>query len=193
MTVDPVNNCTFWYVQMVATGATQIASFRFDTCGTDLAISKSASPSPAAADGILTYTITVLNNGSLNATNVIVVDTLPAGTTYQANTDSCVQSPPGTLTCSLGPIAAGAALSFDIQVKVGASVIGTITNTATVSADQVDLDPSNNHVSVTTGVTSTWGRICAGRGITRSTSLGERVRPATRGSPSTARRRNRRR
>ena len=150
MTVDPVDGCTFWYVQMVAGGATQIASFRFDTCGTDLAISKSASPSPATAGGLLTYTITVMNNGPLDATDVTVVDTLPAGTTYQANSDSCVQGPPGTLTCTLGTIAAGSTATFTVQVLVGSGVAGSITNTARVSADQTDLDPSNNQASVTT-------------------------------------------
>ncbi len=150
MTVDPVDDCTFWYVQMVAGGATQIASFRFDTCGTDLAISKSATPAPATAGGLLTYTVTVVNNGPLNATNVRVVDTLPAGTTYQASTDSCLEAPVGTLTCSLGTLAAGSSTSFNIQVRLGATVSGAITNTATASADQSELDPSNNTASATT-------------------------------------------
>lgn len=159
MTVDPVDDCTFWYTQHVAAGAggrpTQIAAFRFDACATDLAIAKTASPSPAVAGGQLTYTVTVTNNGPIAATNVQVVDTLPAGTTYVADTDSCVQGPPGTLTCSLGTLAAGSSVSFDITVSISSSLTApsgptTITNTASVSADQGELDPANNTVSLTT-------------------------------------------
>ncbi len=159
MTVDPVDDCTFWYTQHVAAGAggraTAIASFRFDYCGTDLAIEKSASPSPVTAGTQLLYTVTVTNNGPDDATGVTVVDNLPAGVTYVTDTDSCVQGPPGTLTCSLGNLAAGAVASFEIKVLVLAGLTATsgpttITNTATVSADQADPDLTNNAASLTT-------------------------------------------
>ncbi|MEO8498375.1 MAG: hypothetical protein ABI614_25210, partial [Planctomycetota bacterium] len=32
LTIDPVDDCTFWFSTHVATGVTQIGSFRFDTC-----------------------------------------------------------------------------------------------------------------------------------------------------------------
>jgi uncharacterized repeat protein (TIGR01451 family) len=159
MTVDPVDDCTFWYTQHAAAGAggrpTSIASFRFNYCGTDLAIEKTAIPSQATAGAQLLYTVTVRNNGPDDATGVTVVDTLPAGVTFVTATDSCVQAPVGTLTCSLGNLAAGAAVSFEIRVLVSAGLTGTsgpttITNTATVSADQADRNPSNNTVSLTT-------------------------------------------
>lgn len=161
LSVDPVDDCTLWYTTHLAgaggAGArpTQIASFRFDTCGTDLAIQKSASPSPATAGGQLIYTVTVTNNGPDDASGVTVVDTLPTGVTYVTDTDSCVQGPVGTLTCSLGNLAAGASASFEIKVLVSAGLTATsgpttITNTASVSADQQDVNPSNNTASVTT-------------------------------------------
>jgi uncharacterized repeat protein (TIGR01451 family) len=160
MTVDPVDDCTFWYTQHVAdqTGGggkpTQIASFRFDYCGTDLAITKTANPSPATAGGQLIYTVTVTNNGPLDATNVTVVDTLPAGVTYQADTDSC-SAAGQVLTCNLGAIANGGSVAFDIKALINSSLTTTtgtttITNTAVVSSDQADLDKTNNTVFLTT-------------------------------------------
>jgi uncharacterized repeat protein (TIGR01451 family) len=154
MSVDPVDDCTFWYTGHVDSGVTEIGSFRFDTCGVDLAIEKAASPAVATAGATLTYTITVTNNGPTSATNVTVVDTLPGGSTYQADTDSCVQGPPGTLTCNLGTLAVSDVKSFDIQVLVGTGAPGTITNTATVSADQADVDTTNNQASAKTIVQS---------------------------------------
>ena len=157
MTVDPVDGCTFWFTSMysgsfnVNDWRTRIGAFRFPSCNpADLAITKTASPSQVNAGDTLTYQISVSNNGSDTATNVVVRDTLPPGVTYLANSDSCVQGPPGTLTCSLGTIAAGGTTSFTVQVRVGSGVTGTITNTASVSADQADPDPSNNQASVPT-------------------------------------------
>ena len=156
LSVDPADDCTFWFTTHVNGGATQIASFRFDTCATDLEIAKTA-PASAVAGAQLTYTITVTNHGPINATNVTVVDTLPAGTTFVVDTDSCVQAPAGTLTCSLGTIASGASSSFNITVAINPGLTAssgttTITNTATVSADQGELDPSNNTVTLITQV-----------------------------------------
>jgi uncharacterized repeat protein (TIGR01451 family) len=162
MQVDPVDGCTFWYTQeyMDVNGnwRTRIGAFRFSGCNqADLRISKSASPSPAVAGGDLFYNITVTNDGPGPASNVTVVDTLPAGVTYVADTDTCVATPPpsGELTCSLGALASGGSKSFTIQVKVSASLLVpggpvSITNTAVVSATEEDPDTTNNTASVTT-------------------------------------------
>lgn len=48
----------------------------------DLAIHKSA-PSTALANQPITYTLTITNRGATTATNLIVLDDLPAGATYQ--------------------------------------------------------------------------------------------------------------
>ena len=160
LSVDPVDDCTFWYTNHVAgqggTGArpTQIASFRFADCATDLAISKTVSPAHPNAGEEIVYTITVSNNGSLAAQNVVVTDTLPAQVSYLANTDSCTGvavGSTGTLTCPLGNLAAGASTSFQIKVKIDADLGGatSITNTATVTSDAGDSNDSNNTVSLT--------------------------------------------
>jgi uncharacterized repeat protein (TIGR01451 family) len=163
MNLDPVDGCTFWYTQeyMPASGnwRTRIGAFRFASCNeADLRIAKTARPSPATAGAPLFYDIIVTNDGPSQATNVVVVDTLPAGVDYVTDTDSCVEAPAGTLTCSLGSIASGASVSFTIRVDVDPGLVvaaggaTTITNVATVSSDQQDPDPSDNTVSVTTVV-----------------------------------------
>jgi uncharacterized repeat protein (TIGR01451 family) len=158
MSVDPVDDCTFWYTSHMANGEpgsrTQIASFRFDTCGTDLSISKSG-PLDAIAGEEMFYNLNVTNNGPITATNVTVVDILPAGATYLADTDSCVEDPVGTLTCNLGNLDADESASFTIKVKIDPALVvddgvETIINTATVSADQGELDETDNTALVTT-------------------------------------------
>jgi uncharacterized repeat protein (TIGR01451 family) len=163
MTVDPVDGCTFWYTSMYGgprgdnDWRTQIGAFRFPTCNpADLAIYKRANRDVVQPGEDLFYTLTVVNNGPEKATNVVVTDTLPAGVTFIIDTDTCVESPPGTLTCHLGDLAAGKTVSFIIKVVVQAHLVvnvsgsTTITNTATVTSDQQDPDQTNNTAKVTT-------------------------------------------
>jgi len=167
MSVDPVDGCTFWFTGEYVTGGgnrTQIGYFSFDDCAADLEIEKSPSPDPVLAGEQLYYTITVTNNGPIYAREVKVVDTLPLGVSYITDTDTCTLSPgtgPGgedQLTCDLGDIDNGDAVTFIIKVAVDADLVAnaggptTITNTAVVSYDndRPDLDDTNNEVSLTT-------------------------------------------
>jgi uncharacterized repeat protein (TIGR01451 family) len=154
LSVDPVDDCTFYFTTHATGGITRVAAFQFSNCATDLSIAKTSFPNVATAGGLLTYRLTVTNNGPLDASSVRVVDVLPAGVTYVASTANCVQAPAGTLTCQLGNLATGASTSFDIQVNVGSGLVASgtasITNTATVSADQTDYNSANDSASVTT-------------------------------------------
>jgi uncharacterized repeat protein (TIGR01451 family) len=153
MSVDPADDCTFWYSTHIGNpepvSRTRIASFRFDGCSADLSITKTASPNPATAGQQLIYTITVTNNGPVNAPNVVVTDTLPALVTYVSNTDDCTGA--AVLTCDLGNIAVGSSVSFQILVNVAAGAGGsTLTNTATVESDLGDPNSANNTVTQST-------------------------------------------
>jgi uncharacterized repeat protein (TIGR01451 family) len=120
--------------------------------GADLAILKTADRVVVAPGQDLFYTLTIRSNSSNKVTNVVVTDTLPAGVTFLVATDSCVESPRGTLTCSLDDLAAGKTVSFIIKVVVDAHIRDstTITNMATVTSDQPDPDQTNNTAQVTT-------------------------------------------
>ena len=112
----------------------------------DLRVTKSASDITPSAGQQVVYTVMVLNGGPSVAPNVQVVDTLPLGTTYVSDTDSCVQAPIGTLTCSLGNLDSGEITAFSITVMIDNDVPnGTVlTNSAIGSSDVVDPFLGNN-------------------------------------------------
>jgi uncharacterized repeat protein (TIGR01451 family) len=116
----------------------------------DLAIVKTASPSPQVLQGDpLTYTLTVTNNGPAQATNVTVTDTLPTAVTYFSalpGAGTCSEAG-GAVTCMLGTIANGGTATIAIITFAG--VPGVVTNTASVTADQTDPNTNNNSSSQT--------------------------------------------
>ena len=135
----------------------------FDTppaCPFDLTISKTASPNPVIAGEQLFYFISVTNNGVGTAYNVVVSDTLPIEVTYETSTDSCIQGPLGTLTCSKASLEPGETWSFSIVTNVNHDVVSgnsrtiSIVNTATVDSDQIDTNPEDNSATAVTFVTS---------------------------------------
>jgi uncharacterized repeat protein (TIGR01451 family) len=121
----------------------------------DLAIVKTASPTPAVVAGQqLTYTLAATNNGPSPATGVTVSDPLPTSLTFVSATTSqgTFSYNNGTLTASLGSLADGASANVNVVTTVAASATGTVTNTATISGDQTDPYLANNTSSVTTTI-----------------------------------------
>jgi uncharacterized repeat protein (TIGR01451 family) len=121
--------------------------------GADLSITKTDSADPVDTGATVTYRLTVHNNGGLEATGVTVTDNLPSGLTYQSATPSqgsCSEAS-GAVACSLGGLVNGADATIDIAVT--AQTVGTITNTASVQADQVDGNAQNNSASESTTIT----------------------------------------
>lgn len=106
----------------------------------DLAITKTVNNNAPNAPGTVVYTLTVVNNGPGNATNVVVTDNLPAvnpGVTFvSSNPAVCTEAPTDTLTCNVGNIAAGNSVVLTITANVDAGASGTLTNTASVTSDQ---------------------------------------------------------
>lgn len=92
VTVDPTNtipendeaNNTFTTTTDVLTGV-------------DLTVTKTDSPDPVARNGTLRYTITVTNNGTQDATGIVVRDVLPAGTVFRSASDT-IAGPLGEAT-----------------------------------------------------------------------------------------------
>jgi uncharacterized repeat protein (TIGR01451 family) len=102
---------------------------------------------PISANSDFTYLVTVTNNDGTNtAHNVILVEPLTGVTFIGVSPNPCT----GATTiaadnCSLGDIAAGASVSFTIHVQATES--GTITNTASVSADECERNSEDNSAS----------------------------------------------
>ena len=90
----------------------------------DLSIQKTDSPDPVRAGQQLTYTLLVTNQGPSSASNVTVMDTLPAGVTLVSASSSqggCAGTT--TLTCMLGGLAAGNNATVSVVVNVGAAAV----------------------------------------------------------------------
>ena len=120
----------------------------------DVSVTKAG---PATADGAtsMAYTITVANAGPQSATNVVLTDTIPAGTTFVSATPSqgtCTGTT--TTTCNLGSLTSGGSATVTLIVTSPLST-GPITNTATLTATEIDPVAMNNTSSVTTTVGAT--------------------------------------
>jgi uncharacterized repeat protein (TIGR01451 family) len=120
----------------------------------DLSIKKRG-PAAALVSTPISYTLDVSNAvQSSTADNVVVTDTLPAGVTYKGFSGAgwaCVQGPVGTVVCTLASLSAGATAP-QITLFATPFATGSLTNTATVSADETDPNLSDNTDSVVTGV-----------------------------------------
>ena len=117
---------------------------------TDLAIDKSG-PATAVAGTNITYTLAVTNNGPSSSTGGTVTDVLPAGATFVSASGACTNAA-GTVSCSVGALAAGATQTFTITVRVAPDFVGALVNTATVTANETDPTPANNTDAVTTTI-----------------------------------------
>ncbi|MGI9238980.1 MAG: hypothetical protein ACR2QZ_16390, partial [Woeseiaceae bacterium] len=113
--------------------------------GTNLSITQTDTPDPVNVASNMSYSLSIASAGPDAATGVTVVDTLPAGITFQsasATQGGCSEAA-GIVTCLLGDLASGANATVNI-VLTAPFVTGTITNTATVSSVEVDPNPGDN-------------------------------------------------
>ena len=126
------------------------------TVSGDLRLQKTATPNPVVGGGEVTYTLTVTNAGPSPSTNFRVVDTLPAATTYVANSfsGSGWTFNAGTTTAThAGTLAVGGTATFSFRARVNAGS-GNITNAAVIEAiGTPDPEPDNNDAEVSTTIT----------------------------------------
>ncbi len=103
--------------------------------------------------GHIAWTLAVSNHGPSTAHKVTVVDPLPSGSSYLSSSTSqgtCAFAA-GKLTCEVGTLANGASAQIAVAALVSAAP-GTLSNTATVSAEEPDPEPANNSSTVLTQV-----------------------------------------
>jgi|GEM_PF-2128844 len=111
----------------------------------DLALTKVlAAPGPFASGDLVTYTITVFNQGSLAATQITVTDYLPASLTL-ADSD-WAGGPGNTATVTIpGPLAPGASTTVDITSQIVPGTTGEVVNQAEIrSALDADGQPRSD-------------------------------------------------
>jgi uncharacterized repeat protein (TIGR01451 family) len=123
----------------------------------DLSVDKADTPDPAAPGSPITYTVTVDNDGPDEATDVLLEDVLPLGSTFVSALPS-----QGTcsqllllVTCDLGSLADEATATVAIVITNPTS--GTINNVVAVESLVLDLNPLNNVATESTTVTDGTG------------------------------------
>jgi uncharacterized repeat protein (TIGR01451 family) len=111
----------------------------------DLSITKTGPVDPLMGDSPLAYLIEVTNNGPSAATNIVVVDTLPASTTFDSavGTGWACAEVAGVVTCDLPALAAGPAAPITLVVTTPRNN-QILVNEALVAAAEPDPDSSND-------------------------------------------------
>jgi uncharacterized repeat protein (TIGR01451 family) len=119
----------------------------------DLALGLAATPNPVSLGGVLTYTVSVTNNGPVVATNTVVTTVLPANVTFisaDVSQGGAVQNG-SNIVCNLNNLNPGSIAVINIHVR--AIALGAITASSSVSSVVVDPFIGNNSASVGTTVT----------------------------------------
>lgn len=119
-----------------------------------------------------TFSMTVGSQGA--ATGVTLKDPLPSSLKFVSATASqgTCSNANGTVTCALGAIADGASATVTLKLTPIAAP-GKITNTATVSATQPDINKANNSASAVVYVNPP----ACGQVITKNTTLNADIGP----------------
>jgi uncharacterized repeat protein (TIGR01451 family) len=119
-----------------------------ECAGADMAIAMSAVPDPVIIGNLLTYAISVTNNGPSSTKSTVVTQPMPAGVQFATAVSSqgSWSSSGGIVTYVLGPMAALS--SANITATCQAIAPGDWTCTATVTSDQPDYNLANNTATV---------------------------------------------
>jgi len=134
----------------------------------DLRLSKSAGNGVVTPASVITYTLTTTNVGAQEATGVVITETVPGQTTFNAGASTAGwDCQPGNAagsvcTLTLGSLSAGGAsrdATFAVTVEAVLSLgVDAILNTASVADDGrngADPTPNDNRASTTTPVVAT--------------------------------------
>ncbi|PZR52719.1 hypothetical protein DNL40_10100, partial [Xylanimonas oleitrophica] len=141
----------------------------------DLSLVKSTEAQLVSPGDTFEYILTVRNAGPSTATDVQLVDTLPAELEYVTNDRRCVFEEPA-LTCDLGSIDPGRLSIVALTVRLAADYVGDgsdVVNTATVTSPVTDPDLGNN----TDEATVPAGQPLADLAITKAPASEEPVVP----------------
>jgi uncharacterized repeat protein (TIGR01451 family) len=119
----------------------------------DLSLTKTVNQKKAAIGDIITYTITVKNEGTNPATGVTVKDLMPAGVLYQTYATAFGNYDNSTGIWTIGSIPVGQSVTLSIAVK--AQYQGTFFNRAEIfTCNETDIDSKPGNTFTTNTSTS---------------------------------------
>jgi uncharacterized repeat protein (TIGR01451 family) len=120
----------------------------------DLAVTIADKPDPVRVGQTVTYRMTIKNQGPDEAIGVTLLDLFPSGSRFVSaspSQGSCtVNGKQRTVNCDLGSLAAGTSATVNLVVRP--NLLGTIANSASVSANETDPSPANNSDTESTSV-----------------------------------------
>lgn len=132
--------------------------------GADVAIGITANPTTVVSGSMLSYTMTVTNNGHDGATGLTLTSATPSATTFQSLAApagwSCTTpavGSAGTISCMSASMANGGSAQFVLTVTVACATPNgaAIANTANVTATSLDPNTApNNTASVSVAVSN---------------------------------------
>jgi uncharacterized repeat protein (TIGR01451 family) len=116
----------------------------------DLAVTMTDAPHGAVVGGAVVYNITVTNSGPSTATGVLLTDAVPAGVSVISATPSqgSVSIVGANYVFNLGSLASGSGATASLRVSPMFG--GSITNSVTAAATEIDLDLGNNSAKTVT-------------------------------------------
>jgi uncharacterized repeat protein (TIGR01451 family) len=127
------------------------ASINVQLAGLDIQTSKTVDNQLPNEGDTITYTVSLFNNGSIAATNVVATDLLPSSLTFVSASPSQGTYNNNSGIWTVGTVNAGDTESLIISARVNSGTAGSdILNTATLTGlDQTDNNSGNNSASVT--------------------------------------------
>ncbi len=128
----------------------------------DIALTSTVSIAAVQVGTPFTYLLTLENHGPLAATTIDFYDTLPTGVTFVSADlpgGDCTMTD-GEVACTLSTLAAGGSVTATIKVIAPMQAI-TLTNAASVIAEQEDVNTDNDVVSLDTRVDACWAHLNA--------------------------------
>ena len=113
----------------------------------DLKATKTANVKVIKIGGKVIWTITVTNQGTLNATNVKAIDRLSKSLKYLSYTSTKGTYNPSTGEWNIGDLNAGETATLTLTTKLLA--LGKITNSVSVTSNEKDVNKTNNYANFT--------------------------------------------
>ncbi len=143
-TSDAVTNNNLIVGTLLVTGNNPLA---------DIEVELSDNVDPVQPDGLVTYTVSVTNNGPGNASDVMLGTSLPLGSTFisEASVGFDCGAVGTQVDCVIGNLANGDSRTVDINVQAP-DTDTQMTMVATASASEVDPQSINNTAAETTDV-----------------------------------------